>query len=72
MLVIPAVDLRRGRCVRLYQGQPEHETVYGDDPVEVASQWENLGAKMLHVVDLDGAFRGRSEMAPQLPPSERF
>jgi phosphoribosylformimino-5-aminoimidazole carboxamide ribotide isomerase len=60
MLVIPAVDLRRGRCVRLYQGQPEHETVYGDDPVEVASQWENLGAKMLHVVDLDGAFRGRS------------
>ena len=60
MQVIPAVDLRGGRCVRLYQGQLERETVYGDAPVAVASRWESLGAKMLHVVDLDGAFRGRS------------
>ncbi len=60
MLVIPALDLRRGRCVRLYQGDPERETVFGDDPVEVARQWEQLGARLLHVVDLDGAFTGHS------------
>jgi phosphoribosylformimino-5-aminoimidazole carboxamide ribotide isomerase len=58
LLVIPAIDLRRGRCVRLYQGDPQKETVYGDNPVEVARQWEQLGAKMLHLVDLDGAFTG--------------
>ncbi len=63
MLVIPAIDLRKGRCVRLYQGDPEKETVYGDNPVEVARQWEQLGAKMLHLVDLDGAFTGRSQNA---------
>ncbi len=63
MLVIPAIDLRRGRCVRLYQGDPELETVYGDNPVEVARQWEQLGAKMLHLVDLDGAFTGYSQNA---------
>ncbi|MEW5785349.1 MAG: 1-(5-phosphoribosyl)-5-[(5-phosphoribosylamino)methylideneamino]imidazole-4-carboxamide isomerase [Bacillota bacterium] len=60
ILVIPALDLRRGRCVRLYQGQPDRETVYSDDPVEVALQWEKLGARLLHIVDLDGAFSGRS------------
>ncbi len=63
MLVIPAIDLHRGRCVRLYQGDPERETVYGDNPVEVALQWEQLGAKMLHLVDLDGAFTGYSKNA---------
>ncbi len=63
MLVIPAIDLHRGRCVRLYQGDPERETVYGDNPVDVASQWEQLGAKMLHLVDLDGAFTGVSQNA---------
>ncbi len=63
MLVIPAIDLRRGRCVRLYQGDPERETVYGDNPVEVARQWEQLGAKMLHLVDLDGAFTGLTKNA---------
>ncbi|HED24746.1 MAG TPA: 1-(5-phosphoribosyl)-5-((5-phosphoribosylamino)methylideneamino)imidazole-4-carboxamide isomerase, partial [Firmicutes bacterium] len=47
MLIIPAIDLRRGRCVRLYQGDPDKETVYGDNPVDVARQWEQLGAKML-------------------------
>lgn len=63
MLVIPAIDLHRGRCVRLYQGNPERETVYGNNPVEVACQWEQLGAKMLHLVDLDGAFTGHSKNA---------
>ncbi len=63
MLVIPALDLHRGRCVRLYQGDPERETVYGNNPVEVALQWEHLGAKMLHLVDLDGAFTGYSKNA---------
>lgn len=60
MLVIPAIDLRRRRCVRLYKGDPHRETIYSDDPVEVARQWERLGARMLHVVDLDGAFTGRT------------
>lgn len=63
MLVIPAIDLRRGRCVRLFQGDPDKETVYGNNPVEVARQWEVLGAKMLHLVDLDGAFTGVSQNA---------
>ncbi len=63
LLVIPAIDLHRGRCVRLYQGDPERETVYGNNPVEVALQWESLGAKMLHLVDLDGAFTGHSKNA---------
>lgn len=63
MLVIPAIDLRRGRCVRLFQGDPDRETVYGDNPVEVALQWEELGAGMLHLVDLDGAFTGHAANA---------
>ena len=63
MLVIPAIDMRRGRCVRLYQGDPGKETVYGENPVEVARQWEQLGAKMLHLVDLDGAFTGLTQNA---------
>ncbi len=63
MLAIPAIDLRRGHCVRLFQGDPERETVYDDNPLEVARQWEQLGAKMLHLVDLDGAFTGLSKNA---------
>ncbi len=63
MLIIPAIDLRRGRCVRLYQGDPEKETVYGDNPVEIANQWQQLGAKLLHLVDLDGAFTGLTQNA---------
>lgn len=57
-LAIPAIDLRGGRCVRLYQGDPRRETVYSDDPLAVARQWEALGAPLLHLVDLDGAFEG--------------
>ncbi len=59
MIIYPAIDLRKGRCVRLYQGDPEKETVYGNDPVSVAVHWESQGAEWLHVVDLDGAFEGR-------------
>lgn len=61
MLIIPAIDLREGQCVRLIQGDPRQATVFSDDPVETAKQWENMGAPMLHLVDLDGAFVG----APQ-------
>ncbi|MBE3581251.1 MAG: 1-(5-phosphoribosyl)-5-[(5-phosphoribosylamino)methylideneamino]imidazole-4-carboxamide isomerase [Thermoanaerobacteraceae bacterium] len=59
MIVFPAIDLRRGRCVRLYQGRPEKETVYSGDPVAIARKWVQEGASWLHVVDLDGAFAGR-------------
>ncbi len=60
MLAIPAIDLKGGRCVRLFQGDPGRETVYSADPVAVARQWERLGAQLLHLVDLDGAFTGNS------------
>lgn len=56
--VIPAIDLRGGRCVRLLQGDYARETAYSDDPVAVARQWAGLGAPRLHVVDLDGARDG--------------
>ena len=58
MQVIPAIDIRGGRCVRLFQGDYEKETVYADDPVETARRWENEGATNLHVIDLDGAKDG--------------
>lgn len=56
--VIPAIDLRGGRCVRLAQGDYSRETVYSDDPVAMARKWEDAGAPRLHVVDLDGARQG--------------
>ena len=56
--VIPAIDLRGGKCVRLFQGDYERETTYSDDPVATAKRWESLGAPRLHVVDLDGAKAG--------------
>lgn len=59
-LAIPAIDLKEGRCVRLYQGDPGRETVYGNDPVAMARRWEEQGAPLLHLVDLDGAFTGTS------------
>lgn len=58
MIVIPAVDLKGGKCVRLFQGRMDKETVYSTDPVEMAKKWENQGAKLLHIVDLDGAVGG--------------
>jgi len=59
MLIIPAIDLKEGRCVRLVQGDPLQETVYSLDPETVAKQFEDAGAKLIHVVDLDGAFEGQ-------------
>jgi len=56
MLIIPAIDLRDGRCVRLTQGRRAEVKVYDGDPVEIARRFEDAGARMLHVVDLDGAF----------------
>jgi phosphoribosylformimino-5-aminoimidazole carboxamide ribotide isomerase len=58
MIIYPAIDLRQGRCVRLHLGQFDRETVYGDDPLEVARRFAAAGAKWLHVVDLDGAKGG--------------
>ncbi len=58
MEVIPAIDIRGGRCVRLYQGDYARETVYSDDPAAVALRWREQGAPRLHLVDLDGAVRG--------------
>lgn len=58
MQIIPAIDIRHGKCVRLTQGDFSQETVYSDDPITVAMQWEQQGAKTLHVVDLDGAKHG--------------
>jgi len=57
--IVPAVDLKAGRCVRLKQGRADAETVFSDDPVAMARRWEGSGARRLHVVDLDGAFAGR-------------
>ncbi len=59
MLLIPAIDLKDGRCVRLRQGRMEDETVFSDDPVEMAGRWVGEGARRLHLVDLNGAFAGR-------------
>jgi phosphoribosylformimino-5-aminoimidazole carboxamide ribotide isomerase len=59
MLLIPAIDLKDGKCVRLRQGRMEDETVFGDDPVEVARRWVDAGARRLHMVDLNGAFAGK-------------
>jgi phosphoribosylformimino-5-aminoimidazole carboxamide ribotide isomerase len=61
MIVVPAVDIRGGRVVRLKQGRLQDETVYGSDPVEAASRWEAAGAARLHVVDLDAAIEGRPQ-----------
>ncbi|MBI5183469.1 MAG: 1-(5-phosphoribosyl)-5-[(5-phosphoribosylamino)methylideneamino]imidazole-4-carboxamide isomerase [Nitrospinae bacterium] len=59
MLIIPAVDIRKGRCVRLLQGRIDREIIYSDDPISMAQRWEELGSELIHVVDLDGAFDGR-------------
>jgi phosphoribosylformimino-5-aminoimidazole carboxamide ribotide isomerase len=56
MIVIPAVDIKDGKCVRLLQGRMEDETVFSDDPAEMAKRWNDDGAEIIHVVDLDGAF----------------
>ena len=58
MIIIPAIDLKEGRCVRLSQGDMDRATVYSDDPVATARQWQQMGAQRLHIVDLDGAVNG--------------
>jgi phosphoribosylformimino-5-aminoimidazole carboxamide ribotide isomerase len=63
MLVIPAIDIKDGHCVRLRQGDMEDATVYGEDPVAMADRWVAAGARRLHLVDLDGATAGRPKNA---------
>jgi phosphoribosylformimino-5-aminoimidazole carboxamide ribotide isomerase len=63
MLLIPAIDIKDGKCVRLRQGKMDDVTVYGDDPVEMANRWVDAGARRLHLVDLDGAVSGKPENA---------
>jgi len=63
MLLIPAIDLKEGKCVRLRQGRMEDDTVFSDDPVAVAAQWVEQGARRIHLVDLDGAFAGKPRNA---------
>jgi phosphoribosylformimino-5-aminoimidazole carboxamide ribotide isomerase len=77
MLLIPAIDLKDGKCVRLRQGRMEETTVFSDDPVAMAARWVEAGARRLHLVDLNGAFEGRpvnaqvirriADMFPELP-----
>lgn len=64
MIIFPAIDLRGGKCVRLIQGDFDKETVYSDDPQATALKWQSLGAKFLHVVDLDGARAGSPQNLP--------
>jgi phosphoribosylformimino-5-aminoimidazole carboxamide ribotide isomerase len=74
VIVYPAIDLRRGKCVRLQQGEPEQETIYGDDPVAIAVRWQDAGAEWLHIVNLDGAFGGSlldDETAQPMPTNLR-
>jgi len=59
MLIIPAIDMKEGRCVRLRQGRMDDDTVFSDDPVQVARRWLAEGCRRLHLVDLDGAFAGK-------------
>lgn len=61
MRIIPAIDLKAGKCVRLLQGRAEAATVYSEDPVSTAKLWESSGAELLHIVDLDGAFTGNQK-----------
>lgn len=56
MIIIPAVDIKNGKCVRLLQGRMDAETIYSDQPQAMAAKWARLGARLIHVVDLDGAF----------------
>jgi phosphoribosylformimino-5-aminoimidazole carboxamide ribotide isomerase len=58
MIILPAIDLKEGKCVRLEQGLMDRDTVYHDDPAEQARIWQEQGGEFLHIVDLDGAFAG--------------
>ena len=60
MIIFPAVDLKNGKAVRLKQGKADQVSVFSDDPVQMAKHWQSLGAEYLHLIDLDGAFEGKS------------
>lgn len=60
MIIFPAVDLKNGKAVRLKQGKADEVSVFSDDPVQMAKHWQSLGAEYLHLIDLDGAFQGKS------------
>lgn len=64
MIIYPAIDIRGGRCVRLTEGRFDAETVFADDPAEMAVKWESYGAQYLHLVDLDGALAGEGKNLP--------
>jgi len=66
VIVIPAIDLADGKCVRLRQGDMDQQTVYSDSPADMARHWEQQGAEILHVVDLDGAMGGQSANLPSI------
>ena len=59
MLIIPAIDIKNGKCVRLSQGQMDQETIYSENPLDVANKWVEEGAERIHIVDLDGAIEGK-------------
>ena len=63
MRIIPAVDIKGGKAVRLVQGRADQETIYDDDPVRAGQRWVDSGAGRIHIVDLDGAFEGRPKNA---------
>lgn len=60
MILIPAIDIKNQKCVRLFKGDFAKEKIYSDSPVEIAKKWESMGAKLIHLVDLDGAVKGKS------------
>ena len=64
MIIYPAIDIRGGRCVRLTEGRFDAETVFADDPAQMALKWAGLGAEFLHLVDLDGALAGEGKNVP--------
>ena len=64
MIIYPAIDIRGGRCVRLTEGRFDAETIFADDPAEMALKWAGLGAEFLHLVDLDGALAGEGKNVP--------
>ena len=66
MLVIPAIDLKDGQCVRLRQGKMEESTVFSDNPIEMAGHWVEQGAQRLHIVDLNGALKNNKELKPHV------
>lgn len=66
MRIYPAIDIKDGKCVRLYKGRFSDVTVYGDSPADMAKKWESLGGEFIHVVDLDGALRGNGVNAEKI------